>query len=612
MSDPMERCLPAAAVGFALALAAATLAVVLGEPAPAPTPPPAPRVRLVVLVVFDQLRGDLIDKWRGEFGGGGFRRLQDDGAWFTDCHYPYAATATGPGHAAMLTGAPPADTGIINNEWYDRQAASEAYCAGDLKHAVVPAPPKYTTPPAPAAKRKPKPVGTPARLLAPTVADVLKEATGGRGKVFGLSLKDRSGILPSGKKPDGVFWFDGRFVTSTYYADAVPRWVADFNASGKADAYFGREWVRFRPDLDYDRLAGPDKGEGEGSGAGQGFEFPHPTTGGKDKEGKPFADVKAAGAKYYEAVAASPFGNELLLAFAKECIDREQLGADAVPDLLTVSFSSNDLIGHTWGPDSHEVLDCTLRSDAVLADLLGHLDAKVGVGNYAVVLTADHGICPLPEFAARHPAVYPEAKAARRVPTGPLLAGAEKHLSETFGRPEPATDADPKAAAPKPARWVEAVSPPYLYLNHKVVKAQGQTPEAVAAELADWLRTREGVGQAYPFAALAAGEVDAKDEIGQRVKRSFHPERSGDVYVVLNPYHLFGETANTKVPTGTTHGAPHAYDTHVPLLVYGPGVPGGKRGEKVTPLHAAAVAAHFLGVPPPEKAAYPLPSTLGR
>lgn len=594
MQDQSDRVIPGAAVGVTLLIVVMAVAAVFLVPDSAPPAAPTPEpVRLVVLVVFDQMRADLIgrEERRELFGPGGFRRLQDDGAWFTDCHYPYSITATGPGHAAMLTGAPPAVTGIVNNEWYDRSSATEVYCAGDKRYAVVPKPvkePKYGG-------------GNPDKVLAPTVADSLKEATSGRGKVFGLSLKDRSAAFPTGKHPDGAFWFDGRFVTSTYYADAVPAWVAEFNASGKADSYFGKDWTRGRPDLDYDKLAGPDKGAGEGVGYGQGEVFPHPMTGGKDKEGRPFADPKAAGSKYYEALAASPFGNELLLAFAEKCIDAEGLGTHDVPDLLTVSFSSNDLIGHVWGPDSQEVLDVTLRADAVLAELLAHLDAKVGKGRYAVVLTADHGVCPIPEQSAAR------GIPAKRVKEETLRADAEKHLQEKFGKPD-----EPKDDKEKKTGWIASIRAPYLWVNPVLAKAKGQSVDAVADEVAKWVRTQDGVERVYTAAELN-GPVLGSTPTDLRVRKSFYQERSGDVYVVLKPYYLFDRTYDDMPPnTGTSHGTPHEYDTHVPLLVYGPGVDGGKRDEKVTPLAAAAIAARFLGVPPPAKAEYPVPKTLLR
>jgi predicted AlkP superfamily pyrophosphatase or phosphodiesterase len=579
-------------VGILFAVAA------LNRPGPQPAPvvlaasAGPPKVKLVVLLVFDQLRGDFLDKWRGEFGPGGFRRLQDDGAWFTDSHYPYGTTTTGPGHASMMTGAPPARTGVINNEWYDRAAAAVAYCAGTDRYTPVPAP-----------ATKPKYFGTPDRNLSPTVGDMLKAATGGKGKVFGLSLKDRSAIFPSGRKADGAYWFDKKFVTSTFYRDALPKWVADFNTSGKAESYFGKNWERVKPAEVYDKLVGPDKSEGEGKGAAQGGEFPHPTTGGE----------KTATGKYYTALANSPFGNDLLLAFAKACVEAEQLGADDVPDLLTVSFSSNDLVGHTWGPDSHEALDVTVRSDEHVAELLAFLDGKVGKGKYAVIVTADHGICPIPDVAARR------GLDGKRVSVAATVLGAERFLKQKYAdtepEPTPVTSAAKEGEDPPlpKTRWVEKASPPYFYLNHRLIRSKGLTPEAVADELAGWVRKQDGVQAAYTYTELAAGKVAADDTVGQKVLLAFHPDRSGEVYVVLKPYHLIGaiHTAD-KLVTGTTHGSPHEYDTNAPLLVYGPGVKGGKRSEKVSPLHAAPVAAYFLGVVPPKDALYGVPKTLAK
>jgi hypothetical protein len=560
-------------------------------PAFAADPPAKPKVKLAVLVVFDQMRGDYVDKWRPLFGEGGFKRLQAEGAWYPDCHYPYAITSTGPGHASMLTGAPPAKTGIINNDWYDRAAAKSTYCAGSLRYQQVPslvANPKAT----------PKAVGNPDKLLSPTVGDEVKAAH--RGKVFGLSLKDRSAIFPVGKTPDGAYWFNGQFVTSTYYRDTPHAWVAAFNKSGKAESYFGKEWTHFKPDVNYDRFAGPDDGPAEGKGSGQGVTFPHPTTGGKKEIGK----------EYYSAVANSPFGNDLLLDFAKECITAEKLGQrEGESDLLTVSFSSNDLIGHTWGPDSQEVLDMTLRSDALMADFMADLDAKVGKGQWAMVVTADHGICPMPEVAAK------QGKDAKRVSAVGLLLGAEKFLRATYAKDasEPKVDEDPATGEAKddPTRWIEAVAAPYLYLNHKLIKSRNLDPVKVADALAGHLRKQDGIQAVYTHAQLKAGDVKADDAIGQKVLQSFYADRSGDLFLVLKPYHLIGGVSiGGKVVTGTTHGSPHEYDTHAVFLAYGPGIGGGKKDEKVTPLHAAPILADFLAVPTPKDASYGLPKTL--
>jgi hypothetical protein len=561
---------------LALAAVAVFAAVSIAQP-----PAPRPKVKLAVVVFFDQMRGDYLDKWRPLFGEGGFKRLQDEGAWFTDCHYPYGVTTTGPGHASVLAGCSADRHGIVNNTWFDRETRSRVYCC------QPPLPERCTAvPPRPAAAKGEKvedtiSPGSPDRMLVPTLADSLKESAGGR--VFGLSLKNRSAILPAGKRPDGAYWFDGRFVTSTYYRGAVPAWVAAFNQSGKAESYFGKDWTRFRPDLDYEKYSGPDDGPGEGKGKAQGKTFPHPTTGGKDKPGK----------EYYETLATSPYGSELLLAFAKACVEAEQLGHHEAPDLLTVSFSSNDLIGHAYGPDSQEVLDVTLRSDALMADFLAFLDAKVGKGNYALVVTADHGVCPNPEVSAA------KGLDAKRISPTKLLLGAERALRDAYGTPAGTED----RVAKDRNLWIEAIATPYVYLNQRLLKARHIDPDEAAGKLAEWVRQQDGVFRAYTRRQLLGDP--AGDEVLALMKKSYHPARGGDLVVVLKPYYLLDTYA-----VGTTHGTPHEYDRHVPLLVYGPGVPGGRRAEKVVPQQASAIMAHFLGVPPPKACEYGLPATL--
>lgn len=579
--------------------------------------PKKAKVKLAVLVVFDQFRGDYLDRWGAHFGEGGFKRLTTDGAHFPDCHYPYANTSTGPGHASILAGCSADKHGIVNNSWYDRAAAEEAYCAGTPRYEHVPAlpPEKEIAALDPKKKTKPVGVGTPDRMLGPTLADVLKATTGGKGKVFGLSLKDRAAVLPAGRKPDGVYWFEGRFGTSTAYRDSLPEWVSAFNKGGTAESFFGKDWTRFRDDLDYAQIVGKDDGPGEGLGVGpklkdgqkptdlakyQGRTFPHPTTGGLDKVGK----------AYYEAMVNTPYGNDLLLAFTKACVTAEKLGQDDVPDLLAVSFSSNDLVGHAWGPDSHEVLDITLRSDALMADLLKFLDKEVGPGNYSLVVTADHGICPIPEAAS----AAGNAEAKRVAPT-PLLVGAEKALQDAHGpvtapavvKPEPKQGEPAPKAEDKKERnlWIEAVSAPNLYLNHKQVKAANLTPDAVAATLAGHLKKQPGVLRAYTRAELLAAAPPSADPYWAPSKRSFHPDRSGDVVVVTAPFVLLD-----SYTTGTNHGTPHSYDTHAVFLAFGPTIAGGRRSEKITPLHASAILADALGVNTPANAEYGLPLTL--
>lgn len=544
-----------------------------GRAADEPAPP-----RLVVLVYFDQFRGDYLARWGAQFGEGGFKRLTTEGAWFANCHYPYAYTVTGAGHASVASGCAPADHGIVGNDWYDRAVGKSVNCVGSERHEQVPG---RTLEGADADEKKGAKGGvSPERMLQPVIADALKLGTRGKGKVVSLSLKNRGAALPGGREPDACYWMDsgtGLFVTSTFYRDGVHPWVAEFNKSKPAERWRGKTWDRFRRDLDYAKLSGPDDTAGESKGAaGQGRVFPHPFEP-TDPKTKP---------AYLSAVYTSPFGNELLIDLAERAIAAEHLGADAVPDLLSLSFSSNDAVGHAWGPDSQEVLDVTLRSDRVMKRLLDVLDAKVGQGRYVLVMSADHGICPLPEVSRT------EGRDAARVQPA-TAAKVEAFLAGKYG----------KGAA----KWVEAVSGPWVYLNARAVKAAGVEQAGVEEALARWLTEQDGVKGAYTRAALVAGPP-ATDPIGQMVARSFRPERCGDVYVLLKPYYL----ASAALGTGTTHGSPWEYDTHVPLVVYGTGVVPGVSKERVSPLAAAAILSEAAGVKPPTGATVPVPRGLFR
>jgi hypothetical protein len=525
------------------------------------------RPRLAVLIVFDQMRADYLTRWESLFDKGGFGRLLKEGTWFQDCHYPYANTFTAVGHSSLATGCSPDKHGIVGNEWYDRAVGKEVTSVASERYQPVPA-----------AKNGKKPANgaAPDRLLAPTLGDALKEATAGKGRVFSLSLKDRSAVFLAGKKADGCYWFNtatGQYVTSTYYRDKLHRWVEEYNRARPADAWFGRDWTRLRPDLDYARHSGPDDVRAEWTGYGQGRTFPHAMTGG----------LKKPGPAYYKAVTNSPFGNELLLGLVKKAIDAEGLGKRDLPDLLCVSFSSNDIVGHSYGPDSQEVLDVTLRTDRLVKELLEYLDARVGQDRYVIAVSADHGVCPLPEL------VRARGGDAGRVEPISLLLKANRFLNAEF---------NPKG---EPAPFIESAVYPWVYLNTGALKDLKLDRAKVEEALARWLAQQPGIKAAYSRARLLQGPFK-DDPIGERVRRSFYPGRSGDVTVVLKPHYLM-----TPLLTGTTHGTPHPYDTHVPLLVYGAGVRAGVRKDAVTPQAAAVILAHALGIKPPARADVALP-----
>jgi predicted AlkP superfamily pyrophosphatase or phosphodiesterase len=572
--------------GAALALRALTQ-----QPDPVPQPEPQPKPeqpatpdappKLVVLVVFDQMRGEYPARWAAHYGPGGFERFKRDGAWFSQCFIPYACTSTGPGHASLATGAPPSVTGIIENEWYDRATAARMYCCQPKRpyDLVPPVPPELGKPGRGAATGY-----SPERLLADTVGDALRAAHPA-SRVFSLSIKDRTAVLMGGQKPSGAYCFDtrdGKFHTGAFYRpDGAHAWVTEFNTAKPADKWFDMAWDRFKPELDYAKLVGPDDAPGEAIGFnGQGGAFPHPLKGKLAAPAKP----------YYDALECSPFGNELLLALVQKCVTAEKLGRGETPDLLLVSFSSTDLAGHQWGPDSQEMFDIMLRADKVTADLLAFLDAEVGKGKWTVALTADHGVCPLPELASSK-GKYP---AAARHPVADLVQKLNLALQGVYGGAD--------------AQWLEAFDDgtwPWVYLNHKTIEARKLKVEDVATVARDWLANNQPyIETALTRADIAAAESPRANPFAAQVALAFHPDRCGDVIVIPKPGVLV-----TPYKGGTSHGSPHAYDAHIPFMLVGAGVPAlGERKEKVSSLAVAPALARALGIAPPKHATTPAPA----
>jgi predicted AlkP superfamily pyrophosphatase or phosphodiesterase len=351
-------------------LAAALLAAAAPAEAQAPAAPGA-RPRLVVAIAVDQLRADFMDRFRPHFGRGGFNLFLQRGASLASARYEHASTSTCPGHAVMLTGSYGSVNGIIGNDWYDAVASREVYCAADSTVRLLGAEGEGRSP---------------RNLKGTTVGDLLKIATGGRSRVLTVSAKDRSAIMLGGHLADGAYWMeDTVFVTSTYYRPDVPAWAREFNASGKVASYFGKRWERLLPAAAYE-MVGPDDVEGEADEAGMGRTLPKTIAGGP-----------TIGEDFVEAFDQSPFSNEVVAEFAMRAVAAEGLGRDTVPDILGISFSANDRAGHAYGPDSHEVMDITIRLDRTLARLFAFLDRTVGLANVVMVLTADHGAAPQPE-----------------------------------------------------------------------------------------------------------------------------------------------------------------------------------------------------------------------
>lgn len=557
---------------------------ITGKPVDPAGKPPG---KLVVLVVFDQMRGDYLSRWAKEFGQDGFERIKREGVWYSNVELPYACASTGPGHASIATGAPPSVTGIIENEWYNRAAAASVYCA-------QPSRPYELVPPLANSDKEKKasrgsPLGfAPDQLLAETVADRLKAASGGKSKVVSLSIKDRTAVMMGGRKPDALYCFntlDGKFHTDAYYRERPHAWVEEFNAAGMSNRWFGQTWDRFEPKLDYKALTGnPNPAPGSGYGVSQRHNFPHAMAEG----------ATAVGPKYYEAVETSPYGNELLFELVKKAIAAEQLGKGDTADLLCVSFSSNDLIGHYWGPDSWEVLDVTLRADRMMAEFLKFLDESVGKDRYALVMTADHGVCPIPEQSREKGARRVMMEAGNNEIYTPLTAA----LTERYGG--------------APTAWFLGADDsernrlwPWIYLNYPALSARDLKPEQVAETVRDWL-----TGQPFIQAAFTRADIEAIDlqkvdpwSVPAKVKRAYRPDRCGDVIAAPQPGVLV-----TTYKSGTNHGTPHRYDDHVPVLAIGAGAPRlGQQSPKLSSLIVAPITCRLLGIDPPATALEKLP-----
>jgi len=498
--------------------------------------------KLVVGIVIDQMRYDYLPMYWDKFGDSGFKRLVNRGYSFANNHYNYFPTYTGPGHAAIYTGTTPSVNGIVGNDWYDRSAGRNVYVVSD---SMV------------------TPVGTdsdagrmsPNNLWSTTVTDQLKLASPD-SKVIAISIKDRAAVLPGGHLADGAYWYEGKmgdFISSSWYRDDLPEWIRSFNDDGLARELSNKTWETLLP-IDQYKESNTDNTPYEGAfGKEEEPVFPHILSNyTKDS---------------YNIVKSSPFGNTLLEEFAKKAIDGEKLGADNITDFLAVSFSSTDYVGHQFGPHSIELEDTYLRLDHALADLFNYLDKKVGKGNYMVMLTADHGVVDVP---------------AELKDKG--LPGGYFNSDEAINKLS-----DYLNAAYGDAKWVESYINQQVYLNRDLIEEQDIPLEKMQKDAADFLRSLDGVQSTNT--ANNFEYQDYNNGLQAMYQNGFHYDRSGDVYIQLKPGWL-----DSSYRTGTSHGSPYNYDTHVPLLFYGWNIPHGKTSRKTMITQIAPTISAMLNI----------------
>jgi predicted AlkP superfamily pyrophosphatase or phosphodiesterase len=528
-------------------LLAAALAATLAACAASPTPPPAApaRPKLVVLFVVDGLPMRQLTENRALFAPDGFRRFMDQGRWFADAHYAHAHTVTAAGHSVMLSGAYPQRSGIISNEWRDPATGALVYCTQDEAHHYLGG---NTT--APLAGTSPR------NYKVETVGDVLRTVQP-ESKVIGISGKDRGAILPAGHKGVAYMYMGetGRFASSSFYMSQHPAWVEAFNAGKPADAYFKKTWAPLLAESAYANST-PD-GQAWQVASGNGNRLP--AVAGDKMDGP--------GPRFYGNLLASPFADELTLNFARAAIAGERLGQRGVMDLLSVSLSSHDYVNHAFGPDSRLSQDHLLQLDRHLAAFFATLDATLGKDGYVAALTADHGFADAPEAAVQ------KGRDAGRLNVPQMIAAINVSLAERFGF---------KTTLP----LVTDYSAGGLLLNEGLIAEQKLASADVQAAVKAELLKMPGVAAAYTLDQILGSSTEGWLPA---VRKSWHAGRSAQVQFVTQP----GWIPSWR-PGGSTHGSPHRYDTHVPLMFWGPGYVG--QGEEKARVEVADLAPSLAAV----------------
>jgi len=504
------------------------------------------RPKLVVGIMVDQMRWDFLYRYHDRYGDDGLKRMLREGFACENTFIPYAQTVTAAGHACVYTGSVPAINGIMGNDWYDRSLGRAVYCAEDSTVTTIGGSPRALP-------------MSPRNLLTTSITDELRLATNFRSKVIGIAIKDRGGILPAGHSANAAYWYDGttgNWVTSTYYMKELPSWAQSFNARKMTDSLYRLDWNTLFPLQTYVQSDADNRPWEGRSVSDTAPAFPHRLSG-------------LAG-KNYGLISATPHGNTLTLEFAKTALLSEGLGSDAVTDLLAISLSSPDYIGHQYGPNSVEVEDNYLRMDRELAAFFRFLDDKVGKGQYLCFLTADHAVAHVPAFLE-----------ANRIPAKTLpysLSSIEQSLTARFGIRNLVLSADNYQ----------------IYLDYRKVDSAGLDRSAFRKAAVDALNRDPDILLAFDCSDISVANLPSA--VRERFLQGYHTKRGGDIQLVLKPHYFFGGR------TGTTHGSWYPYDSHIPLLWMGWGVKPGHTHRETYMTDIAPTLAALLKVQMPSGA----------
>lgn len=525
--------------------------------------------KLVLQVTVDGLRGDLLDRYKHNFGDGGFRYLMDQGTHFTNAHYQHGNTETIVGHVSLATGAPPSVHGMVGNVWYDRQLERLVYNVEDANYSMLSAGAGVdkSTEIDPTQRTALQDGRSPEPILATTFSDELTVSSNGQAKVFSVSIKDRGAISLAGHTGK-AFWFSksqSEFVTSDYYYDQYPNWVSRWNEKQIPNQYSGQRWELSleRDQYTLDEISQENKLDL----AGFARTFPHP--------------YGPSSFKYFSTMlTVSPAGDEITGDFAQTLLRQERLGHSNFTDYLAVSFSSNDYVVHLYGPDSLETEDNLIRLDRTLAKLFKTVDDHIGLENTLIVLSADHGVPEVSPNASQLGFRQASYFDINNIINDNVLA----RLQSEFGLGKDA---------------VRLYAQPYIYLDHDVIAKKKVALADVQTAIAEEVRKVEGVAYAVTSSDVAANRLP-NTRVFDMVKNNYHPERSGDVYLVFAPRTYINDMDSLTI--ASTHGSPWRYDTHVPVIFAGHQVPAQVVNRDVTPYDIAPTLSNYLGITLPSGA----------
>ncbi len=502
-----------------LILSLISIQVSAQKPVSIKTAPSKPK--LVVGIVVDQMRWDYVNKFKPYFKSqNGFLRFVNEGASCNNNLIPYLPTVTACGHTAVYTGAPPAIHGITGNNWYDNIQQRMVYCVEDASVQSV------------GIENSGAGKMSPLNVWTTTLGDELKLATNFKSKVFGISIKDRGAIIPAGHSADGAFWYDsksGSFISSTYYGKTLPTWLTNYNNAHIVDSFYKLGWNLSLPNSVYEANCDADQNDYESAPFG------------KEMKGFPY-NLSGFVGKDYGKIASTPYGNNLVMDVASQTLINEKMGLDDITDLLAVSFSSPDYIGHSFGPNSWETLDGYIKLDELLAQFFTLLDKQVGKNNYTVFLTADHAVANVPGFMQKH-----------HLPGGVMSDdGVKVELSKLLTT---------KGINPK---VISAISEFNIYYNHNLMDSLQISQDKLTNIITSYLEAKSYILQVVDSRKAAIAPLP--QNIRERIVNGYNPQRSGDLVFITKSGYVGGGN------TGTGHGVFYNYDAHIPLLFYGNGI----------------------------------------